>query len=707
MVNYIDRLGRRLLALERGQLDFATAPQLPSSSFNDAALVQTRLVDSGMVDALGEPIMVEETAARFGLQPDGSNTTVSVVGPTPPQPVAPLVTAGPGTLVVEWTGEFVDRIEPYLDHDHVAVHVDTVADFTPTAATLKATMRATQGETATISVPAGAYFVSLVAVSQAGVWSTPAPYTSGAPGASGGADPVWVAEVEGRLDDVESVAAGAYTLADGKTRVFWETPVDASPGDMWVDADNDNRILHLQSDGVTWAPSAIGTQAIAASSITAELLASQIVLTSTLIAGNPLGAHVEVSGSGLVAYGVNSDDDIVPTSRLGTGDTDALAIFDPSTGETLASLDSEGKVSATKATLGLGGGDTIINGLPFEDHLDPLPRGQIVYAESPTQASSATVNTVYAYLEVQCILEPGRSYRVSTSPVYMSSGTAGARGLIFLYRRSGGGTVTTAAPSTQVDSARYYLPTTPLAYKGPGLSTSVRIPPSASPTEYRFLLAFMGEGANVNLVASAGYPVTLTVDDVGPYIEETGIYRFTDQGGSAGTTKANYVSIWKASHHSTYDGNGNLRSGVNDMVQGFYGSHQQAIAGFTGGAVTCSHSGELGKTIGQALTGATVTKVQAWLYANHWWNNSGGTALVGVSSAIPPFPTSGVGAYSPQVASANWPKPGGRWVTLPTTQNPRSIYVGRAPSSSLIYYGKFNGSTYPSSNPLLRIYYTR
>ena len=170
-------------------------------------------------------------------------------------------------------------------------------------------------------------------------------------------------------------------------------------------------------------------------------------------------------------------------------------------------------------------------------------------------------------------------------------------------------------------------------------------------------------------------------------------------------------SIWNATWSGSYNNAGNYNSFFgNGINQGYYSSTngiQKGMVGFAGNAA----SGETTKTITAALTGATITEIAVYLYANHWYNNSGGEAIIGVhgqSSRPATF------SYSGSTSSPSWPKPGGRWVVLPSawwaafaTGSNKGVTVGGGlVSTSHLYYGKFDGvgQTYP---PRLRAKYTR
>jgi hypothetical protein len=65
-----------------------------------------------------------------------------------------------------------------------------------------------------------------------------------------------------------------------------------------------------------------------------------------------------------------------------------------------------------------------------------------------------------------------------------------------------------------------------------------------------------------------------------------------------------------------------------------------------------------------ALSGSTINYVRVYFNFNHWYYNSGGTARIGLHAhtAVPAtFSQSGT-----VVTSSGWPKPGARWVDIPS-----------------------------------------
>ena len=279
----LERLADRLTNVERNLRAISSVPQLANSTIVDGAIDQIKLVDTGEVDENGYPVFAEEIVGRVGEQEDGSNGSVVFDGPIPPRPIGFAVTGGAGFIAVEWFGEFEDRFEPYLDHDYVAIHVGTTPDFTPIADTLKGTIRAPQGESVTIGgLASGSYYVTLISVARSGRASEPSPFDTGDANDPGGADPVWVADVNAKLDDHETkltqhradidaataaanaaeqtaiaaqqAADAAVTSADGKTKIVYSqnhrsTATTAMPdlpiGAIWYQTNADGTVAAI------------------------------------------------------------------------------------------------------------------------------------------------------------------------------------------------------------------------------------------------------------------------------------------------------------------------------------------------------------------------------------------------------------------------------------------------------------------------------
>jgi hypothetical protein len=188
------------------------------------------------------------------------------------------------------------------------------------------------------------------------------------------------------------------------------------------------------------------------------------------------------------------------------------------------------------------------------------------------------------------------------------------------------------------------------------------------------------------------------VEDIGPALPENGVY---NTGGAVVTATKTYTKTYNAVWSRRFGNAGNTDG---TMYQGYYSGTwgtQKSMVGFGTQPFT-----DMGST-------AKISKVEVYLYANHWYYNGGGTAHIGVHTQT------GVAtgmASSNNLTVASWPVGAGKWVTLPSSWNSgwnsatpyRGITLGGDLGSSTdkTYYGIFNGvgDTHP---PQLRITYTK
>lgn len=404
MSREVRRLAEMLGSLQR-QVASLSAPRLARSAIVDGAVDQVKTVDTGELDELGNPVFREEVVSRYGQQVDGSNTMVVFDGPQPPRPVAPHVTGGPGFLSVEWSGEFEDRTTAYDDHDYVAVHVTDSAGAPLGAATLVASIRSLAGETVVVPTQPGTWFVSLVAVSQAGIWSEPAPYSAGEPGEATGVDvtaremaaaaQAAAAEAGTRavqaargadesralaaavsaaanLADSRAIAAQltadvVLTSADGKTKITYSrNPPSGAPGgtgDTWFQVDAAGGVVGFwectSGDGGSVVPAPVETTPTPPTFDTAAgtvTIPSQAGVTY-LLAGQPATAGT-YEREGAVA--------VVAAATAGHRLTGTTAWVDTLTGDDDAPTLVEVTPQAPTATDAPGGaGDTLT--IPAQD----------------------------------------------------------------------------------------------------------------------------------------------------------------------------------------------------------------------------------------------------------------------------------------------------------------------------------------------------
>lgn len=849
----IDKLAERLDDLETRVN--ARPPAASHTTIVNGAIDQMETYDTGERDAFGNIIWGTRLVSRIGRQPDGGNTVVTLDGPIPPAPTAPLVTAGPGTISVRWDGAFAGGAAMPSDFYAVLVHVvksSLLGSITwPSAATLAGSVVAKDGDGLTVGgLTHEQYAVVLVTVSQAGKWSEPSDIAFVTPD-DGSSLPV-VSQMQADVATAVAAAQDAAALADGKASTYFNTtapdpalivlsegdlwfdtddgnklyrysgtawvvaqdqsaaqalsaaqaaqsdaadaaldassalalagtkittyaqtaqpPVNTSKsGDLWIDTDDGNRLYRFngtswtdvrdstivsaqqtasqaltvagqkgktysqgsapngsstpppvtgdlwwdttnyvlkQYNGSTWsAPAMDASQNIRSNTITAGLLATQIVLASTLVAGPLNNSHAEISSDGISLYQLTTDG-VVRTSRLGsTGGDDFLQVFNRTNSKVVASLDQFGVITASKARLGSTAGDTYINGAPFESYLDPYPRGMIARGERTSSGPAATSET--AYLEVQTILQPKRLYRVQVGSSYAIGGAAGAK-IMWVLRQATDGQAVVTVTGYQLTSAQTYLPQSGQLFTCPPMQYIVNTGSNTNPREYRFLASYLGTGGTVYPAGSTSYPVILSVEDLGPAMNQVGI----DYGQTTPpATKQNYTTYWAASASASYRGDGSRRTDVGgEMIQGWdpsgYNGNGSALCVFGAGAYTSTASGEVGKSVDAALAGATITAVDFHVRNHHWYYNAGGQVVYTPSSYYTSLPSTLQMLYGNRYAEAGFSYGEGRYVPAPA-QKYYSLLLGQGSGSNLSYYGRFDGYDGPNQAPVMRVSYTR
>lgn len=186
--------------------------------------------------------------------------------------------------------------------------------------------------------------------------------------------------------------------------------------------------------------------------------------------------------------------------------------------------------------------------------------------------------------------------------------------------------------------------------------------------------------------------------------------------------RVRYVSDWVASSSATYRGSGAQRTDLPDRIgQGYnpgsINGNQSSVVLFTAANSTPApgQRGETGKTITQALAGATVHSVQAYGFALHWWSAAGGTGRVGWAR-LTSLPSTFTGA---KVRSnvTDWARNSGRWATLTSSEltaglldgSVRALTFGPGVGTSTEFYGLLAGAAHANASlrPRLRITYSK
>ncbi|GBQ03921.1 hypothetical protein SSP531S_54000 [Streptomyces spongiicola] len=402
-----------------------------------------------------------------------------------------------------------------------------------------------------------------------------------------------------------------------------------------------------------------------------------------VLASGVAGARAEISPRGLRLF----DDSGEEAVALVTGRPNYLTMS--TDGVPVATIDQEGKAGFQSLAIAEGftvGGDDITA------ILDQRPRGIVAYGV-PTTTVTAT-GTELGYFELPVTIEAGRMYRIKfhATADFDNANDGEAR----LYLRDGG-----ASAPTINSTLREHVIITP-SHTGRYWTAELEHITTASALGaglHRFLLSFENTGGASGQTFELGLPTTgrtcyFVADDIGPEIPKTG--GSNSGGGSSAPPVVQYTKTYSATWSGSYASRGSYNSyHGNSCYQGYYSSTngmQASLIGFSSALAT-------------DLSGATIQKAEVYLYFDHWYNNSGGKAVIKAHKH-----TSRPSAFSCDAESKtiSWAKNEGKWVDI-TSVFDSTTWRGIAldpNTSGLTYYGRARG--YGQTNPpKLRVTYTK
>ena len=445
---------------------------------------------------------------------------------------------------------------------------------------------------------------------------------------------------------------------------------------------------------------------ITASKITTGTLSA----ATTITVGDVEDTSVRIGQSSIQVFRPDGDGGVAQTISIGGADRDVLLITDPSSGSTIAGFDGDGngiaRVMNVMSDLNVGGSQIGFMEDP-NDLLWNFPRGIVaafhLNRDSPETSGTSTMGVA----EVGATCRAGRRYRaVFEGNVFAS--TAGLTRMFLYWTTNGARPWLNPAPAGQGQLAMGFLNPIAGGHVRGRLESHFFIGASQGDMDIRILLALQkvtGGGVARYFADGNGY---LYIEDLGPVSSTPWGQGAMSTGGAATssggthTPPAEGVKSYTKTYSSTWSRTwrGSTVQSGSEIRQGYSSGQLQSAIGFP-------------SQIYSDVSGGTITKMEVYLYANHWYYGSGGTAVIGGHSSL-----TAPGAFPSGSATMtrSWKtKSGGLWTTLPEAWYPfwasgtsRGITVGNAPpaTTSNAYYARFNGHGM-SYAPQLRITYTK
>lgn len=155
MSDSIRRLAGEIAGLKRDVLHLQTAPRAGQTSIEYGGAITVVDPETGAA------------TARLGTQTDDTYGAVTLDGPIPPIPSAPILDVAPGLVAVTWDGTHADGAATPLDFHTVEVYVAAEPFAFIEEGTLSGSLVGSDGDRITIALAPGVWHVGLVTVSQA------------------------------------------------------------------------------------------------------------------------------------------------------------------------------------------------------------------------------------------------------------------------------------------------------------------------------------------------------------------------------------------------------------------------------------------------------------------------------------------------------------------------------------------------------------
>lgn len=322
------------------------------------------------------------TRQLIGWLPDGTVGMITEGGNPVSAPTAPTVTPSLGGLRVTWDGALSGELALPGDFDHMAVHVSTASGFVPSAATYVGSIRRAGegGMLPVVPLPYVEHYVRLVPVTTGGV--------QGVPSAEVAATPLQVDGADLTAGSVTApIIAGGAVTADKLEAilVLASTIVAGIPGAARVELDQDGLRGYDSENTLVFAVDATGNAVFSGDITASEITGSRFLMGQ----GDATGAIEEVSNG--VHARVRSGTMQASLGAINNVDNNAQANF--------VAVSDQGNPSTPMASFGAFPGSVLFGLDSSSTSADGLPavRGVAVPTSAQLTLWSQLNNTDHPY----------------------------------------------------------------------------------------------------------------------------------------------------------------------------------------------------------------------------------------------------------------------------------------------------------------------
>jgi hypothetical protein len=451
--------------------------------------------------------------------------------------------------------------------------------------------------------------------------------------------------------------------------------------------------------------------------VSADVVTSGRISAETDITiGDPAADHASIDAQRLAFLSTAPDGSPVEVARFGR----QQGGVDSATGRQAWTITDEGVATVQDLSVV---GDPIIMGTRFSAHIAPFARFQAAASRGSHTDPALTPSGggEVGFYEMTVELQPGRIYLLQSSNIWVRPGETGCNriDLNVRYTVSVDPAVDPAAVSL---TSPFFTRSAAAEYGGASnLGHNAIVSKILRPKTYahfRFLLSLYSAGGSAYIeMGSENHAVAELDDVIEPEVAQLfavdlGVHPWTNRavtntGGSTPAATKKYTYEYTARWTRWFRGDGSVHTDNGDAYQGY--TPYYPANGDQASQIGDFRRVSSGQLLKDDLSGATMEKLEVYLYAEHWHYAAGGTAVIRYHNNTGP---GSLNNYAGDKRIAGWARGEARWVDITewaghfAGTGAKGIQVGPSGGTDPEFYGVFHGHT-GSRPPRLRATFTK
>ncbi|ALY10570.1 tail protein [Arthrobacter phage Tank] len=420
---------------------------------------------------------------------------------------------------------------------------------------------------------------------------------------------------------------------------------------LGVDSVTATAIKALEIQTGHLAANSVKTDKLDTGSVTAQKLEATLVLATRVLAGPANDTHAEMNSTGFKVFAKDALGNVNETVRLGVAATNDYFAVTNSAQELVTTISDAGTISSRKMVTD----EFVYKGNDLQVILDRQSQGIAAWGQAWGFQLPPVLNSQERGMYELAWAPVGtRMYSVSCSPVlYTPTGGVATAAALKIRYTTDGTQPTTNSPILAED----YKPILSNGTWTMSFQVSDRMIGGFNGNYIRLLFTIAASNGN-GLTPHPDQGPTFMVKDLGPAYPQSGVLSNQTNGGGGGSrppvvTRDKYYTA--VNRRSFYENGGGFYN--YDTGRMYQGPSPAGIGKLASMAFFPDMTAD--------LSGATINDIQVYIYFDHWYNNSGGIAKIGLHGHTGAMPAT----FNWQgwiMDSAGWPKPGGRWLRIPS-----------------------------------------